>query len=347
MKQLITLLLASATLLGLPAQAQEAHGTGSSAAAPLYQIWANAYAKAKGGKIEYQATGSSTGIKKIKEAQTDFGASDVALPAADLKKHALLQFPSAISGVAIVYNVPGIRHGELQLTGELAALIFSGKITTWNDPKLQAVNPGLKLPAKSIEVQVRQDGSGTTYNFSDYLSKVSPAWKTEMGRDFILRWPSGFNASKGSAAVAAALKKNSYSISYIDYNYVTQEKLDAAQLQNRDGKFVSPGGESFSAALNNSNWKTQGNFDETLTDKPGPKSWPITMGTFVIIPQVTATPAQTRTVLQFFTWAFMNGDRLVSTADFVRLPDALQARIFRDLYSVTSKDGKPLNFYQQ
>ena len=269
------------------------------------------------------------------------------MPAADLKKHALLQFPSAISGVAVVYNLPGVRHGELQLTGELIAQIFSGKITSWNDNRLQAANPKLKLPARDIEVVVRQDGSGTTYNFSDYLSKNSPAWRTEMGRDFMMRWPANFNANKGSAAVAAAVRKNTYSISYIDYNYVTQDKLDAAQIQNRDGKFVSPNGESFSAALQNSSWKTQGNFDETLTDKPGPKSWPITMGTFVIIPQVTATPAQTRTVLQFFTWAFMNGDRLVSNADFVRLPDAVQARIFRDMYSVTGKDGKTLNFYQQ
>lgn len=326
--------------------AQDIQGAGSSAAAPLYQLWADAFGKAKGSKIAYQASGSSSGIRQIKEAKTDFGASDVALPASELKRHALLQFPSAISGVAVVYHLPGIKSQELRLTGDLLAQIFSGKITQWNDARLQSANPQLRLPAKAIEVLVREDGSGTTWNFSDYLSKVSTGWKAETGRDFVLRWQPHFRATKGSSGVAAALRKTPFSISYIDYNYVLQEKLDAAQLQNQDGKFVSPGGESFAAALNNSRWKAEGGFDETLTNQPGAKSWPITMGTFVILPQVTASPAQTRTALQFFTWAFMNGDRLVGAADFVRLPDAIQARIFRELNSVTTRDGKPLSFYQ-
>jgi len=319
-------------------------GSGSSAAAPLYQKWADAYSKTGGANIVYQANGSSAGIKKIKENSVDFGASDAAMSQAELKKEKLIQFPSAISGVVPVINLPGIKTAELRLTGEILAGIFSGEITSWNDAAISAQNPGLRLPAKNIEVIVRQDGSGTTYNFSDYLSKVSKNWQTKFGRNFTIPWNARLIQVKGSSNIASTIKKTAYAISYIDYNYVTQEKLDFALLQNRDGKFVAPSAEAFSSALTNSSWKTDANFEEMLTDKAGMKTWPITMGTFIVMQQRAKDVQQTTAAMKFFTWAFMRGDRYVNSVDFVRLPDSLQARIFKEMTTVTDKKGEVLNW---
>lgn len=324
----------------------EIQGSGSSAAAPLYQKWADAYSKNGGTTITYQASGSSAGIKKIKENSVEFGASDAALSQADLKKDKLIQFPSAISGVVPVINLPGIKSAELRLTGEILASIFSGDITLWNDAAITALNPGIRLPNKNIEVIVRQDGSGTTYNFSDYLSKVSKKWQTKYGRNFIIPWSSHSHLIqvKGSSNIAGSLKKTPYAISYIDFNYVSQEKLDYALLQNRDGKFIAPSAEAFSSALSNSSWKTDANFEEMLTDKAGQKTWPITMGTFIVMQQRAKDAQQTTAAMKFFTWAFMRGDRYVNSVDFVRLPDSLQARIFKEMTTVTDKKGEVLNW---
>ena len=340
-------LLAPACLLALSAHATDIKGAGSSAAAPLYQKWADAYAKKGTATIDYQASGSSAGIKKIKENSVDFGASDVALPAADLKKSHLIQFPSAVSGVVIVVNLPGYKASEVRMNGELLSAIFAGHITQWNDPALAALNPSLHLPAKPIDVIVRQDGSGTTYNLTDYLSRVSKEWQSAFGKNFTIAWNSRLTQVKGSSAISAAIRKTPYSIGYIDYNYVVQDKLDAVLLQNHDGKFLLPTAETFSAALNNSGWKTQANFEEMLTDKAGLKSWPITMGTFIILPQAAANPEKMTSTLKFLTWAFMNGDHLVNSVDFVRLPDALQARAFKEMMTVTDSKGVPLNWSMQ
>ena len=326
------------------ASSVEIQGAGSSAAAPLYKKWADAYAKTISNSVDYQAIGSSAGLKKIKENSVDFGASDAALSQSELKKAKLIQFPSAISGVVPVVNLPGVKPGELHLNAETLVGIFSNKISQWNDPAIAGINPQIRLPNKPIEVIVRQDGSGTTYNFTDYLSKVSPEWKQSYGKNFTISWHSKLMQVKGSSSIAAAIRKTPYSISYIDYNYVVQDKLDAVQLQNKDGKFISPTPESFSAALSNSGWKTQANFEEMLTDKPGTKTWPITMGTFILIPQATNNPEKTITTLKFFTWAFMNGDKLVNSVDLVRLPDSLQARVFKEMTTVTDQQGKPLNW---
>lgn len=345
--KLLRLLLLPLCATALSAHATDIKGAGSSAAAPLYQKWAEVYAKGGLGQIDYQAIGSSAGIKKIKENAVDFGASDVALPAADLKKSHFIQFPSAVSGVVIVVNLPGLRTSEIRLNGELLAAIFGGKISQWNDPALTALNPNLHLPAKPIEVIVRQDGSGTTYNFTDYLCRISKEWQAGFGRNFTISWNSRLTQIKGSSAVSAAVRKTPYSISYIDYNYVVQDKLDSVQLQNHDGKFLMASAEGFSAALNNSSWKTQANFEETLTDKPGLKSWPITMGTFVILPQTAANPEKTIAALKFFSWAFMHGDHFVNSVDLVRLPDGLQARVFREMMTVTDSKGAPLKWSLQ
>lgn len=323
------------------------NGAGSSAAAPLYNIWAQAYTKKSADTLDYKPVGSSGGIKQIKAREVDFGASDVAMSTADLKKEQLIQFPSAISGVVPVVNLPGIKSGDLKLTGDILAAIFSRKITMWNDATIAAINPAINLPAKNIEVIVRQDGSGTTYNYTDYLSKVSADWKTAYSKNFTIAWHKDLTQIKGSSGIVAGIKKTPYAISYIDYNYVLQDKLTAVQLKNRDGKFLPPSAESFAAALTASQWKSKASFDEMLTDKSGPNVWPITMGTFVIVPQVSATPEKTIAVLKFFSWGFLNGDHLVNNVDLVRLPDAIQARVYKEMTTVTDKNGKPLQWSLQ
>lgn len=329
---------------GSSAFAIDINGAGSSAARPLYEKWAENYRRSSDTQLRYQAVGSSAGLKQIKQRAVDFGASDVAVPAAELQKEKLICFPSAISGVVPVVNVPGIKSGDLLLTGEILADIFARKITKWNDPGIAALNPGLKLPKTDIELVVRQDGSGTTYNFTDYLSKVSNSWKDGFGRNFLVKWPSEAKAAKGSSGVVALLKQTPGAIAYVDYNYVVQDKLAFVKLKNRNGKFVAPLPEAFAAALDNSEWRTKANFEEMLTDKPGQSTWPITMGTFVIIPQAATDSPRMIATLRFFTWAFMNGDRVVSDIDFVRLPDKVQAKIFSELTKVTDSKGQPLHW---
>ena len=322
-------------------------GAGSSAAAPLYNKWAEAYNKKTGATLEYQPVGSSAGIKQIKAKSVDFGASDVAMTVADLKQEKLIQFPSAISGVVPVVNLPGVKAGDLKLTGEALADIFARKIGFWDDAVIATLNPSLRLPHKAITVIVRQDGSGTTYNFTDYLSKLSAGWQAGYGKNFTIKWHEELVQIKGSSAISANLRKTAYAISYIDYNYVLQDKLDYVLLKNRDGKFLPPSAAAFEAALNNSGWKTRGSFEEMLTDKPGVNTWPITMGTFVIMPQSTGNPDKTISILKFFTWCFMNGDHLVNSVDLVRLPDSIQARIFKEMTTVSDAGGKPLQWMPQ
>ncbi|HAT31263.1 MAG TPA: phosphate ABC transporter substrate-binding protein PstS [Janthinobacterium sp.] len=319
-------------------------GAGSSAAAPLYGKLSDYYVRNKDMKIDYQPVGSSAGIEQIKSGAVDFGASDVSLSAQDAKKFKLICFPSVISGVVPVLNVPGIKSEQLRLNGALLADIFSRKLTMWNDPALLALNPGVKLPALAITVLVRLDGSGTTYNFTDYLSKVSPAWKQSYGKNFTIAWPAAATQIKGSAAVAAAVKLKPGAISYVDFNYVVQDKLTFPKMLNQDGKFVAPGAQSFGAALANSSWASAATYEEALTDKPGADSWPITMGTFVIVPQVTGKPERTIATLKFFTWAFMNGDAIVGDLNFVRLPDRVQARIYGALVKISDTAGAPLRW---
>ncbi len=327
-----------------PIQAATMNGAGSSAAAPLYNTWAEAYAKKNGDVLDYKPIGSSGGIKQIKAKEVDFGASDVALSPADLKKDQLIQFPSAISGVVPIVNLPGVKSGELRLTGDVLAAIFSRQIVSWNDAAITALNPEISLPKKNIEVIVRQDGSGTTYNYTDYLGKMSKDWQITYGKNFTITWHKDLTQVKGSSGIVATLKKTPYSISYVDYNYVLQDKLSSVQLKNRDGKFLEPTAESFAAALNASQWKSKAMFDEMLTDKPGPNAWPITMGTFVIMPQVTNNSDKTLAAIKFFTWGFMHGDRFVNHVDLVRLPDAIQARVFKEMTTIVDTNGKQLRW---
>lgn len=334
----------SSLLFCVAAHAAAFTGAGSSAAQPLYATWAEAYSKSGGAALSYLPVGSSAGIRQVKDKAVDFGASDVALSVDDAKKSKLVCFPSAISGVVPVVNIAGIRAGELQLTGELLADIFARRITRWNDPALVALNPSLAAHKTAIVTLARSDGSGTTYNFTDYLSKVSPSWKQAYGNNFSITWPSETVLLKGSSGIVTGLKRTEGAIGYVDYNYVLQDKLAYTRLRNRVGRFVAPAAEGFAAALNNSAWKSMARFEEMLTDRPGPQTWPITMGTFVIVPQVASNPDQTLAALKFFTWAFVNGERIAEGASFVHLPDSVQARIYAELTRITDVHGKPLQW---
>ena len=337
---------ASLTLLATSqfALADAITGAGSSAASPLYHVWAAAYTPQSNAEMNYDAIGSSAGIKKIKEQAVDFGASDVALSPDDLEQNHLIQFPSAISGIVPVVNLPGIRPGELKLTGAILAGIYAHQITHWNDDAIVALNPTLGLPKAAIVAIGRSDGSGSTYNFSDYLGRVSPSWKAAYGTNFVIKWPAEVQVAKGSSGIVAAVKQTANSISYVDYNYVVQDKLTYAQLKNADGHFVAPLPANFESALNHSTWKTQGNFNEMLTDKAGANSWPITMGTFVIMPKVANNAGKTIAALKFFSWGFIQGDHYVNNLDFVHLPDAIQAKIYKQMMTITDTQGNHLNW---
>ncbi|ART52712.1 phosphate ABC transporter substrate-binding protein PstS [Acidovorax carolinensis] len=324
------------------AMAQSITGAGSSAAAPIYRSWAKAYARATGATVEYDPVGSSGGIKKIRQNEVGFGASDVAPSSKDLTEGGLVNFPVAITGISPVFNVAKVSDGQLRLSGELLSRIYMGEIIRWNAPEITALNPGVALPDEAIKVIVRSDGSGTTYNFTDYLSKVSSKWKTTYGAKTSIKWADGFIGAKGSDGVAKALKDTPGSIAYIDHGYVKEYGLASAQMKNADGEFVRPSVSAFRAALVNSEWATSGSFSETLTQKPGKGAWPITMGTFVIVPKVANNPGQTLAALKFFAWAFLNGDTLVQENNFVRLPDRVQAAAFKTITSVKDKSGTPI-----
>lgn len=340
-KLLATLLIiitsCSATATGIT-------GAGSSAAQPLYIKISQAYTRSGGATLDYQPVGSSGGIKKIKERVIDFGASDVAMLTDDLKKEKLICFPSAISGVVPVVNIAGIKSGDLRLSGEVLADIFSRKISKWNDPALVALNPRLSLPNLAITLLVRQDGSGTTYNFTDYLSQVSADWKQHYGRNFTIAWPAEATQVKGSDGVVTALKRTAGAIGYVDYHYMLQDKLVFAKMRNRDGNFVTPAAAGFAAALANSAWTTKAAYEEMLTNKVGATSWPITMGTFVIVPQTARNPERMIAALKFFVWGFLHGDALVDGADFVRLPESVQGRIYSEMTRIKDVNGRPLEW---
>ncbi|MBS1227656.1 MAG: pstS [Proteobacteria bacterium] len=330
------LLLLLADLAGAD---QELHGAGSSAAAPVYKAWAQEYRKGGGRSIAYDPVGSGAGMTQIRQRQVDFGASDVISPKEELAKDGLVMFPTVISGVVPVVNLPKLS-APLKLSGEVLAHIFMGEITQWNAAEIVILNPGLNLPNLPIRVVCRSDGSGTTYNFSDYLSKVSPAWKARFGVASKHRWPPAFITAKGSSEVSAAVRTTSGAIGYIDYNYVLEDGLIGVQVRNSAGYFVAASSEGFRKAVLQSRWFSSGDFSETLTDMAGEKSWPITMGTYVAVPRVARDAARAMQTLRFFVWAYANGDVLATQAKFIPLPEKVQAKAFREIYSVLGSQGE-------
>ena len=316
------------------AAAQEATGAGASFPAPLYAKWAADYNKATGVKINYQSVGSSAGLKQIEAKTVDFGASDEPLKDADLQAKGLVQFPTVIGGIVPVVNIKGVQPGQLKLNGQVLGDIYLGKITHWNDPAITALNPGLALPDAKITPVRRADGSGTTFGFTNYLSKVNAQWKDKVGEGKAVNWPTGAGG-KGNEGVAAFVGRLANSIGYVEYAYVKQNKLTYAQLQNKDGTFVSPNENSFKAAAAGADWSQS--FYQILTQQPGKDAWPITSATFILMHKVQDKPQQAATTLKFFDWAYQNGDATAQSLDYVPMPDAVKAQVMKAWANI--KDG--------
>ena len=333
--------VAVSAALASSAIAAEITGAGASFPAPIYSKWADAYQKATGNKINYQSIGSGGGIKQIQAKTVDFGASDMPLSPADLEKSGMLQFPTVIGGIVPVVNLPGIKPGEMRLTGTVLGDIYLGKITKWNDKPIADLNPKVQLPAQDIAVVRRADGSGTTFIFTNYLSKVNPEWKTKVGEGTAVQWPLGLGG-KGNEGVSAFVQRVPASIGYVEYAYAKQNKLTHTQMQNADGQFVQPDDENFKAAAAGADW-TKSAFAEILTDKPGKASWPITGATFILMHKVQDKPTQAVETLKFFDWALKNGGKMATELEYVPLPDSLIKLINTSLAAnVKDVSGKAL-----
>jgi phosphate transport system substrate-binding protein len=318
------------------AYSQEITGAGATFPAPVYAKWAEAYQKATGVKMNYQSIGSSGGIRQITAKTVDFGATDAPLSQEQLAKDGLMQFPAVIGGVVPVVNVAEVKPGEMRLTGQVLGDIFLGKITKWNDKAIAELNPKLKLPAQDIAVVRRADGSGTTFIFTNYLSKVNAEWKSKIGEGQAVQWPSGMGG-KGNEGVAAFVQRLPGAIGYVEYAYAKQNKLAHTLLKNLDGQFVAPDDLTFKAAAAGADWNKAA-FGAILTEQPGKASWPITGATFILLHTAQAKPAQGNEVMKFFDWSFANGSKLATDMDYVPLPDTLTKQI-KGVWAAQVKDA--------
>ncbi|TGD94572.1 phosphate ABC transporter substrate-binding protein PstS [Methylobacterium nonmethylotrophicum] len=324
------------------ASAIDITGAGATFPFPLYSKWAEAYKAASGNGLNYQSIGSGGGIRQIKANTVDFGASDMPLKGDDLDKDGLAQFPSAIGAEVPAISVPGIEARQMKLTGPILADIYLGKISKWDDPKIKALNPDLKLPSAGINVVYRSDGSGTTFVWTDYLSRVSDEWKSKVGANTSVSWPIGVGG-KGNEGVSATVKQIPNSIGYVEYAYAKQNKLSYALIQNKDGKFPVPEIESFQAAAANADWKSAPGFGIILNNQPGEKAWPVTSATFILMHKKSDKPDRATAALKFFDWAYSNGDKLASDLEYVPLPANVKDQV-RAVWKSDIKDtsGKPL-----
>ena len=335
--------LFSSAALAIPAVATAADisGAGATFPYPIYAKWADAYHKETGIGLNYQSIGSGGGIKQIKADTVTFGASDMPLKPADLDAAGLTQFPTVMGGVVPVINLEGIKPGEIVLDGQTLADIFQGKITTWNDPKIQSHNPAVKLPDQAIAVVHRSDGSGTTFIFSTYLSGVSADWKNTVGANSALEWPTGIGA-KGNEGVAGNVAQTSGSIGYVEYAYAKQNNMNFTKLVNKDGKAVAPSAAAFQAASNAADWANAKGFYMLLTNEPGAESWPISGATFILVHKEPKDPAAVAEALKFFDWAYKNGDGMADELAYVPLPDSLVDLIKKSWAENITAGGKPV-----
>lgn len=327
--------LAFAGGLAFNAQANDITGAGATFVFPVMSKWSSEYAKETGKKVNYQSIGSGGGIAQIKAATVDFGSSDAPLKPEDLAKSGLAQFPSVIGGVVPVVNVPGVKSGALKFDGPLLADVFLGKVTNWNDPRIAALNSGVTLPDLKITVVRRSDGSGTTFNFVNYLSKVSPEWKSSVGEGNSVKWPVGVGG-KGNEGVAAYVKQLKGGIGYVEFSYALQNKLTFARLKNASGNFVLPNDESFQAAAASANWAGAKDFYLVMTNAPGPDAWPIAATNFILMHKKPKNAASAKAAQDFFRWVYANGDDEAKALDYVPLPDALVKQI-ESYWSVNMK----------
>jgi phosphate transport system substrate-binding protein len=333
----LTLPLVPATVV-----AQDVTGAGATFPAPVYAKWADAYNKATGARINYQSVGSGAGIRQIKARTVDFGASDMPLTDEDLAKDGLLQFPTVIGGVVPVVNIKGIAPGQIKLTGQVLGDIYLGKITKWNDAALTALNPGVPLPDADISVVRRADGSGTSFIFTNYLSKVNAEWKAKVGEGTAVNWPVGAGG-KGNEGVAAFVQRLPNSIGYVEYAYVKQNKMTFTLMKNKDGNFVTPNDTAFKAAAAGADWNKT--FFQITTEQPGKDAWPLTNPTYILMYKTQDKPVNATNALKFFDWAFANGDKMADDLDYVPLPDSVKALV-RKQWETQIKDaaGKPVPF---
>ncbi len=336
---LISLAALSALAGANSAVAQEITGAGASFPAPVYSKWAADYNKATGVKINYQSVGSGAGIKQIDSKTVDFGATDMPLTDEVLKTKGQIQFPTVIGGTVPVINIKGIAPGQMKLDGQVLGDIFLGKITKWNDAAIKALNPGMTLPDAAIAPVRRADGSGTTFNFTNYLSRVHPEWKAKVGEGTAVNWPVGAGG-KGNEGVAAFVNRLPNSIGYVEYSYVKQNKMTYTLLKNRDGVFVAPDDETFKAAAAGADWNKS--FYQLITDQPGKTAWPITTATFILMNIKQEKPVNATETFKFFTWAYKNGDKVAADLDYVPMPDAVIAAIEKTWAQVTDVAGKPV-----
>ena len=317
--------------------AQDVTGAGASFPAPVYAKWADAYNKATGARINYQSVGSGAGIRQIKAKTVDFGASDAPLKDDELAKDGLVQFPTVIGGVVPVVNIKGIQPGQIKLTGQVLGEIYLGKVTKWNDPALAALNPGVPLPDAAIAVVRRADGSGTSFLFTNYLSKVNAEWKAKVGEGTAVNWPTGAGG-KGNEGVSAFVQRLPNSIGYVEYAYAKQNKMSHVLLKNAAGSFVGPDEVNFKAAAAGAEWSKS--FYQVLTEQQGKDSWPITGATFILIHKTQDKPANAANALKFFDWAYASGDKMASDLEYVPLPDAVKALVRKQWGDIKDASGK-------
>jgi phosphate transport system substrate-binding protein len=315
--------------------AQDVTGAGATFPAPLYAKWASDYNKATGVRINYQSVGSGAGIRQIDAKTVAFGASDMPLKDEELTKKGQIQFPTVIGGVVPVVNIKGIAPGQLRLNGQVLGDIYLGRITKWNDVALKALNPSLPLPDAAIAPVRRADGSGTSFLFTNYLSKVNPEWKAKVGEGTAVNWPTGAGG-KGNEGVAAFVGRLPNSIGYVEYAYVKQNKMTYALMQNAAGQFVAPEDTSFKAAAAGAEWSRS--FYQILTNQPGAQSWPLTGATFILMHKVQDKPAEASATLKFFEWAYKNGDKTADDLDYVPMPAAVKSQVEK-LWATELKDG--------
>ncbi len=346
MKKLIVAMALGATaLFAFTAHAGEVKtitGAGSSFAYPLYSAWADQYSKQTGVELNYQSIGSGGGIRQIEAGTVDFGASDAPLTIKQLKKHGLVQFPAAMGGVIPTINVPGVKPGQMVLSGSVLADIYLGNITKWNDPAIKKLNPGLNLPDLRITVVHRSDGSGTTFIFTDYLAKVSHEWKAKLGVGKAVDWPSSGNVGgKGNEGVAAYVQRIKGAIGYNEYAYVLKNKMNYADMLNKTGHRVAPTAKNFAAAAANADWKHAPGYYLMLTDQPGADSWPITGATFVLVHAKPKSAAHVRAVLKFFDWGYTKGQGIAGSLDYIPMPMSVVKMIKMTWHDQVKVSGLP------
>ena len=325
MKKLFAILLAAVTI---SAQAADMIGAGATFPFPVYYKWAEGYNKETGKTLNYQSIGSSGGIRQINAKTVDFGATDAPVKGEDLDKNGQIQFPAIIGGTVPIINLDGFKPGELRITGPVMADVFMGNITKWNDPKLVALNPGKALPNTEITIVHRADGSGTTFNWTDYLATVSPEWLQRVGRGAAVKWPAVNSiGGKGNEGVAANVNRIKGSIGYVEYAYVKQNKLTFLQIQNKAGRWVSPDDLTFAAAADGADWFSVPGMGLSIVDQKNPNAWPVSSASFIIMYKEPKNKATSNEVLKFFDWAFKNGKKDAIDLDYVPLPDALTKQI--------------------